>query len=309
MHQLISIIGPTASGKSALAMALAQNLKAEILTVDSMTVYTGMDIGTAKPSASDRASITHHGLDLVPHTAEFTVSRFVEYADGIISSAKARNIPLVLVGGTPLYFVSLFKGLFEGPAGNDELRDKLRQIPLPDLHARLTQVDPEAAQRIHVNDEKRLVRALEVFELTGKPITSFQTEWESGTPRHTATWFGMSWDKEELNKRINARSKAMIADGWPEEVARLLKKGSFSKTSGEAAGYTILQDHLRGLLSLDDATEEIKQSTRQLARRQLKWFRRFENVHWLPGIDEPAQILSQALQTVSSLQTSPIRPG
>lgn len=284
--RLIALIGPTASGKSALAHALARHLRGEILAVDSMTVYRGMDIGTAKPTPADRASVRHHALDLVSPTQEFTVARFVELADATIADCRARGVPLIAVGGTPLYFVSLFKGLFEGPEADLDLRDRLRALPPDALHARLREVDPAAAARIHANDTKRLVRALEVFELTGTPISAHQTEWATGTPRHPALWLGLHWDREALNRRINARTRQMLAAGWLDEVRSL--PTPLSKTAGEAAGYRLLQGHLAGRLSLDDATEQIKISTRQLARRQIKWFRRFENVHWLPG-DAPLE--------------------
>lgn len=278
---LICIIGPTASGKSALAMEVARRLGGEILAVDSMTVYKRMDVGTAKPSPEELAEIPHHGVNLVAPTEEFTVSKFVQVADAAIADCAARNVPLIAVGGTPLYYVSLFKGLFEGPEGNEEIRAQLRAMPLPELHAKLKQVDPEAAERIHVNDQKRMVRAVEVFEITGKPITHFQTEWESGKPRHEARWFGLHWDREELNRRINARTKQMFADGWVGEVAALPE--NLSQTAGEAAGYETIRAYLRALLTEEEAIEEVKQSTRQLARRQIKWLRRFENVTWLPG--------------------------
>jgi tRNA dimethylallyltransferase len=152
------------------------------------------------------------------------------------------------------------------------------------LHRRLREVDPEAASRIHANDLKRLVRALEVYELTGRPISSFQIEWEAPGQRHEAVWFGLSWEREALNRRINARVKRMIADGWVEETEGLLDRyGTLSKTAAEAAGYAELIAHVRGELSLDEATEQIKIGTRQLARRQMKWFRRWGQVRWLSG--------------------------
>jgi tRNA dimethylallyltransferase len=293
---LICLIGPTASGKSALALELARRLGGEILAVDSMTVYQRMDIGTAKPTPAERAEIPHHGLDLVPPTEEFTVSKFVAMADAAIADCARRNVPLIAVGGTPLYYVSLFKGLFEGPEGNEEIRQRLRALPTTELHDKLKLADPEAAERIHVNDQKRLVRALEVFEITGKPITHFQTEWESGKPRHTAHWFGLHWDREELNRRINARARQMFADGWISEVTCLPE--TLSMTAGEAAGYETIRSYLRALLTEDEALEEIKQSTRQLARRQMKWLRRFEGVTWLPGNDTVEANVSRILAAI-----------
>jgi len=284
--KLLSIIGPTASGKSDLAMEIARRTGAQILSADSMQVYRGMDIGTAKPVALQQKEAVHHLIDLVEPNETFTVARFVEMADALIATAKA---PLIVVGGTPLYYKALFEGLFEGPAANEEIRGRLRNADLAELHARLQAIDPAAASRIHVNDRKRLVRALEVYEITGRPISSFQTDWESGKARHEATWIGLAWDREALNRRINARVKTMIAAGWLDETAALLARyGELSATAAEATGYRELIEVVRGRMKLDDAIEQIKIATRQLARRQMKWLKRFENVHWIAG-DLPLQ--------------------
>jgi tRNA dimethylallyltransferase len=265
-------------------MALARRAGAEILTLDSMQVYRGMDVGTAKPSAAERAEIQHHAIDLVDPTETFTVARFVELADEVIGDAAARGVPLIATGGTPLYYKALFEGLFEGPGADEAVRERLRSLANDALYLRLAEVDPTAAARIHLQDTKRLVRALEVYELTGRPISSFQTEWAARQPRHEALWIGLQWDKEALNRRINARVKAMLAAGWLDETRLLLERfGSFSATAAEATGYHELAQHLAGRLSLDGAAEHIKIATRQLARRQMKWFRRFPGVQWMPG--------------------------
>jgi tRNA dimethylallyltransferase len=285
---ILVILGPTASGKSDLAMAAARAVPgAEILSVDSMQVYRGMDIGTAKPTATERTEIRHHLIDVVAPTERFTVARFVELADEVIRDARTRRVPLlVATGGTPLYYKALFEGIFDGPGADPAVRLRLRGLSNAELHARLTIVDPAAAERIHPNDTKRLVRALEVHELTGRPISSFQTDWENPQARHTATWFGLSWEKDELNRRINARVRAMVDAGWLDETRRLLAEhGSLSPTATEATGYHELIEHLAGRLSLDDAIEQIKIATRQLARRQMKWFRRFSQVRWIAGIE------------------------
>jgi tRNA dimethylallyltransferase len=287
--QMIVILGPTASGKSALAFALAEQLKGEILSVDSMQVYRAMDVGTAKPSYSEQERVPHHLLDLVEPSELFTVARFVELADEVIASAARRNVPVIITGGTPLYYKALFQGLFAGPSRDDTVRDRLREIPGEELHRRLAKVDPAAAARIHLNDTRRLIRALEVHELTGQSISSLQTEWASAVHRHAALWIGLLWDKEALNRRINARVKAMIADGWLNETQFLIGRfGELSTTAAEATGYRELTDHLQGRSSLDDAIEQIKIATRQLARKQMKWFKRFPNIQWLPG-DRPLE--------------------
>jgi tRNA dimethylallyltransferase len=298
-HPLLVIIGPTASGKSSLAIALARKCGAEILSVDSMQVYQLMDIGTAKPSLPERYEIVHHLIDWVRPDESFSAARFVELADEVITWAKQDNTPLIAVGGTPLYFQALFKGLFDGPAADENLRKELRARSDAELHAELSAADPVAAARIAPADRKRLIRALEVFRLTGKPISALQQQWQSDhPPRHRAIWIGLSWDRETLNRRINARVKDMLAAGWVQEVAYLLQDyPALSKTAAEATGYHELIQYLRGIASLEDAIEQIKIATRQLARRQMKWFKRFPAVHWLPG-DAP---LEQNLETTLRL--------
>ena len=293
------IIGPTASGKSALAMSLAERFGAEILSVDSMQIYRGMDIGTAKPTRDEQARVRHHLIDVAEPTESFAVSRFVEMADAAIADAASRNVPLIATGGTPMYYKALFEGLFEGPSADAKVRESLGANTNEQLHEQLTKVDPASASRIHVNDRKRLVRALEVFELTGKPISSMQEQWQGEMARHAAKWFGIDWEKETLNRRINARVKQMIAEGWVEETRRVLDAhGELSKTASEATGYHELIEHVRGRMSLDDAAEQIKIATRQLARRQMKWFRRFPGVEWMRGEEGIEALGQQVIATV-----------
>jgi tRNA dimethylallyltransferase len=283
---LCAIMGPTASGKSALAHAVARESGAEILSVDSMTVYRGMDIGTAKPDAEQRREVVYHGLDLVNCDETFTVARWLELADRVVARATA---PLVLVGGTPLYFQAVFQGLFEGPPADPAFRLELAGIEPAELYRQLKTVDPAAAERIHPNDRKRMTRALEVFRATGRTISEQQSQWESPTPRHPSVRFALSWPREELNRRINARTRQMLAAGWLQETSELLKRhGDFSPTAAEAAGYCLLSQVARGERDLEEAVEQIKIRTRQLVKRQMTWFRRFRDVQWLPG-DAPLQ--------------------
>lgn len=287
-------------------MELARRLGGEILCVDSMTVYRGMDIGTAKPSPADRAEIVHHGLDLVAPTDTFTVARFVAYAEGVIGDAARRRVRLVCAGGTPLYFMALFRGLFNGPPADEALRRALQQTPGDELFAELQRVDPDAARRLHPNDSKRVIRALEVYRLTGRPISEQQREWAAGTLRYPAVFFAPAWEKETLNRRINARVKQMLADGWLDEVRRLPQP--LSHTAREAAGYDLLLRHLRGELSLAEAVEQTKIATRQLARRQVKWFRRWPEVVWLPG-DEPSRSLSEIMARLENIDVRAGKAG
>lgn len=293
--KLVVILGPTASGKTALSIEVARRLGGEILSVDSMQVYRSMDIGTAKPSVQERQGIVHHLIDVADPDQTYAVAAFVDTADAVIADAAKRKVPLIATGGTPLYYKSLFEGLFDGPAADAALRERLNAEPLEILHARLAAIDPAAAVRIHLNDRKRIIRALEVYELTGKPITSFQTEWAEGKTRHEAIWFGLDWDREVLNRRINQRAKNMLDQGWLEETKTLLNRyATLSMTAGEATGYHELIQHLQGKLTLDEAIEQIKIGTRQLGRRQMKWFRRFKNVRWLKG-DRPTLELADEI--------------
>lgn len=296
MTEIIAIIGPTASGKSAVAALVAEKIGGEILAVDSMTIYRGLDIGTAKPTPAERAAVRHHLLDIAEPTEKFTVAEFVGRADAVIASAR---VPLIATGGTPMYFKALFEGLFEGPAADLTVRARLEAEDPAMLHRRLRSIDPAAADRIHVNDTRRLTRALEVYELTGSSISSLQRQWSSGTPRHPARWFGLNWDNEALNRRINVRVKQMIAAGWLDEMRDLLARHvGLSLTAGQATGYAELTAHLQGSMSLDDAVEQIKIATRQLARRQMKWFRRFPNVTWLDGVRDTAALKDEIMAAV-----------
>jgi tRNA dimethylallyltransferase len=297
---MLVILGATASGKSELALRVAEAVGGEILSVDSMQVYRHMDIGTAKPTVAEQMRVRHHLVDVIEPSESFTVARFVELADVAIADAAARGVPLIATGGTPLYYKALFEGMFEGPGANSEIRERLRALSNDELHARLSGTDPAAAARIHRNDTKRLIRALEVFELTGQPISSLQKEWAVPRQRHSATWIGLDWDREVLNRRINARVKAMIDAGWVDETRSLLGRyGKLSSTAAEATGYHELIGHLRGRVSLDDAVEEIKIATRQLARRQMKWFRRFPAVTWIAGGLPLEEKLESALAAAS----------
>ena len=302
MPPLCVILGPTASGKSALAHAVAREVGGEVLAVDSMTVYRGMDLGTAKPTPAERAEVVYHGLDLVDPNESFTVARWLEAAEAIIADAAARGVPLILCGGTPLYYQSLFHGLFDGPPADAAFRQSLDPLTGDQLRAKLAQVDPATAERLHANNRRRLVRALEVHHATGRPISAQQTQWDA-RPRFESMRFGLRRDRPDLNRRINARTKQMIAAGWLAEVRGLLDRyGELSDTARDAAGYRLLIDVIRGRLSPDDAAEQIKIKTRQLAKRQMTWFRRFEGVTWLPG----GEALQDNVEAV--LRTATLRP-
>jgi tRNA dimethylallyltransferase len=304
MPRLLVILGTTASGKSDLAEALAQRLSATLLSVDSMQVYRGMDIGTAKPSAEIRARIPHVMIDIADPWESYSAARFADDARAFLASATT---PVIAVGGTMLYLRALVEGLFEGPGADPEIRAALHaraeKIGAPALHTELAAIDPVAASRIHPNDLRRIVRALEVHQLTGTPISTLQTQWSAAHPQLDATFIGIRREKELLNRRINARVKKMMAAGLLDEVVRL-KSGprGFSPEAASGVGYKELLAHLDRRCSLDDAVEQIKIQTRYLAKMQRTWLKRWpapaSAVHWLDAPEgvEGADLVDRALE-------------
>ena len=279
------IAGCTASGKGKLAFELAQRWGTEILSIDSMKVYRRMDVGTAKPDESIRQVVRHHLIDVVEPHESFSAGRFVELADEAIMDMQSSNRPIIAVGGTALYIKGLLQGLFDGPAADDTIRDRLKaegaQLGSGELHSRLLTVDPAAAERIHPNDLKRIVRALEVFELTGQPISSLQQQFDAGTFRHNWRLIGLRREKADASRRINQRVKRMIEAGLVAEVKSLLAEPrGLSDQAAQAVGYAEIIDHLGGQITLDDAIEKIKVNSRRLAKSQRTWFRSFQKMTW-----------------------------
>lgn len=282
----ILILGVTASGKSRVAFELARLLDAEIISIDSMKVYRRMDIGTAKPGKEARRQIKYHLIDVVEPSEEFSVGRFLELAEEATSSITQNNKPVVAVGGTALYIKALLYGLFEGPGSDEKIRLQLEREAeeqgLTRLHRQLREFDPAAADNIHPNDAKRIIRALEVYKITGKPISSMQKQFDADGPRDDWTVIGLRREKEVENKRINARVKKMLELGLVDEVASLLaEERPLSKQARCAIGYAEIIEHLSGKITLEDAVEQIKKNTRRLAKGQRTWFKTFKEVNWL----------------------------
>ncbi len=284
MKSLI-ILGPTAVGKSQLAIELAKELPAEIISADSMQVYRGMDIGTAKPSQKERQDIPHHLIDIKEPDKTWTVSDFVEQADKLSAEIKKRNKTPIIVGGTGLYLWTLLEGYsFPVAPADKELRQRLEKEQLTTLYSRLTTIDPAAAGKIHSNDKKRIVRALEVYELTGKQISQLQKK--RSEPRRSVAGsgyivLGLDMPREQLYERIEIRVDKMIKAGLIEEVKGLLAKG-YSKDlpSFQALGYKEVAEYLDGKWNKEEMIAELKKRTRHFARRQMTWFKRFETVKW-----------------------------
>ena len=298
MHRLYFIIGCTASGKGSLGRELARRLGGQIVSVDSMKIYRRMDIGTAKPSQAVRAEIPHHCIDIVEPSESFSVAQFVERADRAIGEIASAGSVALAVGGTSLYIKALSEGLFEGPSADEQTRRNLRARAaaegLSALHAELAAIDAEAAARIHPNDERRIVRALEVYHATGTPITALQRQWDSGQRRYQAVFIGLRRDKADQGRRINLRAKMMLDAGLADEVAALLAEpGGLSGQAAQAVGYAELIDYIKGLCSLDEAFEQIKINTRRLAKKQRTWHRRFAGVTWFDAApDETPEALA-----------------
>jgi len=293
--RLYFILGCTACGKGAISRLLARRLGGQIVSVDSMKIYRRMDIGTAKPSAEARKEVPYHCIDIVEPSESFSVAQFVKHADKAIESIVASGAIPLAVGGTSLYIKALSEGLFEGPSRDPAVRASLRASAeaegLGKLHAELARVDPEAARRIHPNDRRRVIRALEVFRTTGRPISELQKQWDSGARRYDCVFMGLRRGKEDLHRRINARARRMIDLGLVDEVRALLaERPGLSEQAAQAVGYAEMIAHLRGQCTLEEAVEQIKINTRRLAKKQRTWFRRWSDVKWfdLPG-DEPPE--------------------
>lgn len=269
--------GPTTSGKTAVGIELARLLNAEIVSLDSMAVYRGMDIGTAKPTTAERAATPHHLIDIVEASDDFSVAQYRDAALAVAEAIRRRGHEVLFVGGTPLYLKAMLRGIFEGPPADWPLRrsliDEARADPTA-LHRRLQLIDPTAAARLHPNDTRRLIRAIEVHEITGTPISALQRQFEIGRPADESRVFVLQWPREALRQRIDTRVDAMFAAGLVEETRRLLQaEKPLGRTARQAVGYREVIEHVAGKLDLPATIELVKLRTRQFAKRQLTWFR------------------------------------
>ena len=283
---LFFLVGATASGKSRVALEVAPRLGAEILSMDSMTVYRGMDIGTAKPAEAQRQHVRHHLLDLVDPDRPFNVADYVRAADTVLEDLAQRKVRGLFVGGTALYLKALISGLFEGPGQDEGVRRRLIERAEHEgsqaLHAELTQLDPDASGRIHPNDVKRVVRALEVLEVTGRPISAWQTQWTDQDADRPHVIVGLAWERAELYRRIDRRVQEMFQGGLVEEVRGLLDRcGALGPTACQAVGYAEVVDYVQGNTTLPETIQLVQTHTRQFAKRQLTWFRRFPEIRWV----------------------------
>lgn len=299
--KLLIICGPTASGKSDLALRLAHELDAEIINADSMQIYRGLDIGTAKPTPEQRARIAHHLIDIVEPDHAFSAAEFAEAAQAAIRDINDRGKRVVVAGGTGLYIRALLKGLVDSPGGSVELRAALHQEALQIGNAamleKLRLVDPELAAGLHPNNLVRIIRALEVQQLTGIPLSSHQKEHAFSTHRYESLQIGISVERSQLYSRIEQRVDRMLAEGLLDEVGGLLSAGFGRELKAmRSIGYKEASAHLMGELTLDQATALIKRDTRHYAKRQLTWFKADPDILWFDYPEKFATILQYVIE-------------
>lgn len=287
-NELLVIVGPTASGKSALALALAERYGGEIVNADSVQVYTHFDIGSGKPSAEERARVPHHLFDAIDPLDAIDAGRYAQMADRIIEDIRNRGRIPIVCGGTFLWVLALTHGLAELPAGDATVRsrhaEEAERHGREFLHARLAKVDPTTAARLSPNDFVRVSRALEVYELSGKPLSELHQAHQFAKPRHRARLIGVSWSKEELADRISRRTRAFLEAGWIDEVRSLIERGYREARAMSSVGYKQVLEHIEGKLDQRELTEAIDRATRIFARRQRTWLRD-RDVLWLEGRD------------------------
>ena len=304
MQNIICIAGPTASGKTALAVALAQQLNGEVISCDSMQIYRGMDIGTAKPTQEEMCGIPHHMLDVADPAEDFSVSRYCELADPILQDILSRGKTAIVAGGTGLYMDALIRGNSFAPYPSTGMREKLEQQADRDgmetMLSLLASIDPDSAAKLHIADRKRIIRALEVYYETGETITAHNLKTQQIPPKYTPLRFALEDEnRQSLYERIDRRVDLMLEAGLVQEITALLASGIPEKcTAMQAIGYKEFIDALNGLCSFEEAAERVKQASRHYAKRQLTWFRRNPDIHWLRRKDgeTTAEILKHALQ-------------
>lgn len=307
MNNIICIAGPTASGKTALAVAMAKELNGEVVSCDSMQVYKRMDIGTAKPTLEEMQGIPHHMIDVAEPWEDFSVSRYCEMAAPIVDDILSRGKTAVIAGGTGLYMDSLIRGNAFAPFPATGVRERLEaQADTVGMEAMLSQlrsVDPDAAGRLHLSDRKRILRALEVYLETGETITEHNRKTQAVPPRYSPLWLGLDFARRgELYRRIDLRVGLMLEQGLVEEIRGLLADGIPERaTAMQAIGYKEFVDALDGRCTIEEAADQVRQSSRRYAKRQLTWFRRNKAIHWLirDTGDTGREILENARRIVS----------
>ena len=303
--RLICLLGPTAVGKTEIAIRLAQRLNAEIISVDSRQIYRQMDIGTAKPTPEEQRAARHHLIDCVDISEAFSVADYQSLVDVAITDIQNRDKRVLLVGGAGLYFRAIVDGLFEGPGADPSLRKRLEeeaaQFGVDTLHKRLQTCDPESAERIHPNNLVRVIRALEVYELTDTPMSELQQQWHPEKQRYPFIAFGLTMPRALLYRRIEQRVDVMLANGLIAEVESLLAAGhARDSVALQSFGYRELISYLDGDCTYQEAISQLKQNTRRFAKRQLTWFRKDTRIEWLDR-ESTSDIVGAILGKVRSI--------
>ena len=301
MNNIICIAGPTASGKTALAVELAKELNGEVVSCDSMYVYRRMNIGTAKPSPEEMQGIPHHMIDVAEPDEDFSVSRYCEMAGPIVDDIGARGKTAIIAGGTGLYMDSLIKGNDFAPVPATGHRERLERMELDDLITQLREIDPEALERSQ-NNPRRIIRALEVYYETGETITEHNRRTQAIPPRYQPLWLGLDFtERAELYRRIDLRVGIMLELGLVEEIQSLLASGIPEKcTAMQAIGYKEFVAALNRQCTIAEAADQVRQSSRHYAKRQLTWFRRNKNIHWITRQtgEDSDEIIRRARQVI-----------
>jgi len=292
IHDAWYLAGPTASGKTSIAIELARRLDAEIISMDSMAVYRSMDIGTAKPSASARQQVPHHMIDVIDPDVDFSISDYLRCVHECVADIRARDREVLFVGGTPLYLKALISGFEDGPDADWALRNRLEaeaeEVGSHELHRRLARVDPTSAARLHPNDLRRIIRAIEFHQKTGKPISSIQRHFAADSDHTDCRVAALHWPRDVLHARINARVEQMFQQGLIAEVRGLTSRfGRLGQTASQAVGYQEALKHVEGLWSREAAVARTQARSRQLARRQLIWLRGLSKCRWIEMAEPP----------------------
>ncbi|HPG66625.1 MAG TPA: tRNA (adenosine(37)-N6)-dimethylallyltransferase MiaA [Candidatus Hydrogenedentes bacterium] len=298
--QLIALVGPTASGKTALAIEIAARLDTEIISADSMQFYRGMEIGTGAPEAQQLARVQHHFVGFIEPDAPFSAGAFERDARAIVDRLNRRGRPAVVVGGSGLYISALIDGLFPGPGKDAEIRARLQEeaetAGVRALYARLREVDAGYADTIQCNDLRRIVRGIEVYEQTGTPLSTLHREHREEAVALDAVQFALDWPRDQLYARIDRRVDAMIQAGFLDEVQRLLDNGYGPHIERlRSLGYREMAAYLRRECALEEATERMKRNTRRYAKRQLTWFRSDSRIQWIPAAGHSAEDLAETI--------------
>jgi tRNA dimethylallyltransferase len=299
--RIVILTGPTSVGKTDVSIDVALRLGTEILSADSMAVYRRMEVATAKPSLEQRTRVPHHLIDIVDAADPFTVADYRDAAIPHIERLLAEGKVPLIVGGTRLYLRALTAPFATGPEPSPEFRESIREIAGPELHARLAEVDPETAARVHPSDRKRIVRALEVWETTGQPISAQQAESREEGGLYDATWVALVRDREELYRRVDARADEMIANGLVEEVRGLLDEGTgLDATSMQGHGYKEIARALLGEYPLEEGIRLLKRNTRRYVKYQLMWLRGTEGVHYVRADQPHDRVVSDVLSVIDA---------